>query len=132
MRYLLDTDICIEVIRRREFISSRVRDQAPGDLVIASMTVAELRYGALNSSAPDRALAAVDAFLSAPFTILPFDEPAARQHAQARLALRSQPIGERDLVIAATALAGGHTVVTGNHQHFERVPGLQVEDWTVE
>jgi tRNA(fMet)-specific endonuclease VapC len=45
------------------------------------------------------------------------------------MALRAQPIGERDLVIAATALAADLIVVTGNLQHFGRVPGLEVEDW---
>jgi tRNA(fMet)-specific endonuclease VapC len=130
MRHLLDTDTCIEVIRRREPAASRVRQKSPDDLVVSAMTVAELRFGALNSSDPERTLAGVEALLSAPIEVVSFDENAARQHAEVRLALRAQPIGERDLVIAATARAGGFTVVTRNRRHFERVPGLSVEDWT--
>jgi tRNA(fMet)-specific endonuclease VapC len=130
MRFLLDTDTCIEVIRRREPTASRVRGQSPDDLVVSAMTVAELRYGALNSSDPQRSLTGVEAFLSAPIEIVVFGEDAAVHHAQIRLALRAQPIGERDLVIAASARSGGFTIVTGNRRHFARVPGLSVQDWT--
>lgn len=130
MRYLLDTDVCIEVLRRREPESSRVRECSPDDLAVSAMTVAELRFGALKSSDPKRSLGAVEAFLSAPIEVLPFDQEAAKQHAEVRLALRSQPIGERDLVIAATARAGDLTVVTRNRRHFERVSNLTVEDWS--
>ena len=73
----------------------------------------------------------VEAFLAAPFEILAFGEDAAFHHAALRLALRAQPIGERDLVIAPTAKAGGFIVVTHNAKHFGRVPGLEVEDWTI-
>lgn len=131
MRYLLDTDTCIEVLRRKEPVSSRVRERSPDDLAISAMTVAELCFGALNSSDPERSLAAVEAFLSAPLEIVAFDEDAARQHADVRFALRSQPIGERDLVIAATARAGAFALVTHNRRHFERVLDLAVEDWSV-
>ena len=65
-----------------------------------------------------------------PFPRLPFDEAAADRHADIRWALRHQPIGERDLAIAAIALAHGATMVTNNRCEFDRVPGLVVEDWT--
>jgi tRNA(fMet)-specific endonuclease VapC len=130
MRYLLDTDTCIEVLRGREPTGSRVKGRSPDDLAVSAMTVAELRFGALNSSAPERVLAAVEAFLSAPVEVVPFDGYAAVEHAGVRFALRATPIGERDLVIAATARAGGLVVVTRNGRHFGRVPGLRVEDWS--
>ena len=132
MRYLLDTDVCIDVIRGRQPALSRVRAESPDDLAVSAMTVAELWYGALNSSDPDRTGQAVEAFLSAPFEVVPFDEPAARAHAELRLALRAAPIGERDLVIAASARAGGMTLITRNSRHFARVPGLALEDWGAE
>ena len=131
MRYLFDTDICIEVIRRREPVLSRVKARSPDDLAVSAMSVAELRYGALNSSNPDGSTKLVEAFLAAPFEILAFGEGAAFHHAALRLALRAQPIGERDLVIAATARASGLIVVTHNEKHFRRVPGLDVEDWAI-
>jgi tRNA(fMet)-specific endonuclease VapC len=130
VRYLLDTDTCIEVLRRREPVSSRVRECSPDELAVSAMTVAELRFGALNSSDPKRSLAAVEALLSAPLEIIAFDEDGAKRHAEVRFALRSQPIGERDLVIAATARACDLTLVTHNRRHFGRVPDLAVEDWS--
>ena len=94
------------------------------------MTEAELRYGALKSSDPARDLARVEAFLSAPMTILSFDRDAAQHHAEIRFALRARPIGERDLVIASTALAHDLPIVTGNAREMGRVPQLVVEDWS--
>lgn len=129
MPYLLDTDICIWVIRGRERVLARLRSESPDDIAIASMTEAELRFGALNSSDPDRAGARVDAFLEAPFVVLPFDSAAARVHADARLATRGRRIGEADLVIASTAIANGYTLVTGNEREFARVPGLVQVNW---
>ena len=64
-----------------------------------------------------------------PFEIVAFDRPAAESHGRLRFAMRSQPIGERDLLIAATALAHDLTVVTHNAREFRRVPGLAVEEW---
>ncbi|MEJ7812081.1 MAG: type II toxin-antitoxin system VapC family toxin [Gemmatimonadaceae bacterium] len=129
MKYLLDTDVVIEVLREREPVRSRVRRESPDDLAVATMTEAELRYGARNSRDPARALTLVETFLSAPIERVAFDSEAAAHHADVRFALRSRPIGERDLVIASTALARRLVVVTGNTREFERVPGLVVEFW---
>jgi tRNA(fMet)-specific endonuclease VapC len=94
------------------------------------MTVTELRFGALNSSDSNRGLAAVAAFLSGPIEIVAFDADQAREHADVRFGLKARPIGDRDLVIAATAKSGGFTVVTRSRKHFMRAPGLTVEDWS--
>jgi tRNA(fMet)-specific endonuclease VapC len=130
VRYLLDTDACVWLLRGQAAMRARVRAASPDDLAISSMTEAELRFGALKSSDPARNLARVEALLSAPLAILPFDRGAARRHAEARFALRARPIGERDLVIASTALAHGLSIVTGNVRELGRVPELEVEDWT--
>lgn len=132
MRFLLDTDACVWLLRGQATLRARVRRISPDDLAIASMTEAELRYGALKSSDPARDLARVETLLSAPVAILPFDSDAARRHAETRFSLRARPIGERDLVIASTALAHGLTVVTGNVREMGRVPELVVEDWSRE
>lgn len=68
-------------------------------------------------------------FLSASLAIVAFEAAAARTHAEIRLALKSHPIGERDLVIAATAKALGLTLVTHNLKHFSRIEDLVLEDW---
>lgn len=130
MPYLLDTDACIWFLRQKEPVYSRVLRESPEDLRLASMTLAELYYGALASRDPAAAAARIDAFLAAGISVLPFDEAAAAEHAAHRFALRAAPIGERDLVIASTATATGHTLVTGNRREFERVPGLSLADWS--
>ena len=130
MTRLLDTNVCVWLLRGRPGVRARAAMHAPSSLAIASMTESELRYGVLNGLDPT-SMAPVDVLL-AQFRVLPFDRVAARAHAIARHALRRQPIGERDLVIASVALAHGLTVATGNVREFARVPGLAVEDWTAD
>lgn len=129
MRYVLDTDVLIWLLRGKDPVLSRVRSLSPEDLAVTTMTEAELRYGALNSSDPGRNLTRVEAFLAGPIESLAFDSAAARTHAEVRYALRSRPIGERDLVIASIAVAQGSALVTGNTRELPRVPGLFIENW---
>lgn len=131
MKYVLDTDTCIWVLRRREPWLSRLNSEVPGEVAVSSMSEAELRLGALKADDRERDLARVEAFLSGAIDALPFDRAAARHHAEIRYALRARPIGDRDLVIASVARANGATLVTGNVREFGRVPGLGVEDWGV-
>jgi tRNA(fMet)-specific endonuclease VapC len=131
VRYLLDTNTCIAAIRQERPVLARLLRCGPDDLAVAVMTVAELWFGALKSRDAARGRAVVDAFL-APFAWLPFDDAAADRYATARHHLegRGEPIGERDLIIAATALSRGLAVITSNTREFGRVPGLNVEDWS--
>lgn len=130
MIYLLDTNTCIYAIKRRPEVVNRLQSGSPDDFGVSAITVAELRFGATKSSRPKQTRESVDAFLK-PFEILPFGDEAANEYAEIRLALEraGRPIGERDLLIAATAKARGITVVTHNLREFSRVPGLSVEDW---
>lgn len=131
MTFLLDTSVCVAALRAHEPVLQRLAEVGPGAVAVSAMTVAELWYGVLKSRRPESTGPDVRRFL-APVSVLPFDEAAALRHASARRELDAagRPIGERDLVIAATALAQGLTVVTHNRREFERVPGLRVEDWT--
>lgn len=131
VRYLLDTATCISAIRQHLPVLARMMRTPPEEMAIAAMTAAELWFGALKSTDPPRGRAITDAFLE-PFEIVSFDDAASDHYASARhhLESRGTPIGERDLIIAATALARGLTVVTNNAREFERVPSLQVEDWS--
>ena len=126
--YLLDTDVCVWLLRGREPVVSAIRAHSPGDLAIGSMTEAELWYGARKGNL-EAGLAATKRFVEEIASVLPFDSAAAKIHAQVRLALRPTPISDRDLVIASTALASRCTLVSGNLREFSRVPGLQVESW---
>lgn len=125
---LLDTNVIVAALRRNDAVRRRLRAASPDDVGIPSVAIAELAYGAERSADPARAGVLWRAFVE-PFEVVPFDGFAAEAHGRLRFALRSQPIGERDLLIAATALAHGLAVVTRNVREFRRVPGLAVEDW---
>ncbi len=130
MIYLLDTTTCVFAIKRDPGVLTILQEHAPDDFAISAITVAELWFGALKSSRPQQTRSSVDAFLQ-PFEILPFAGEAAEQYAEIRLHLEKvgRPIGERDLLIAATAKSRRLTVVTHNVREFARVPGLEIEDW---
>lgn len=128
MQYLLDTDTCIFILKNRAGVRQRFLQQSPDDVAISAMTEAELRFGALKSGQPDRAMAQVQGFL-APLLVLPFDGAAAAVHAEIRLELLSSPIGERDQVIAAVAVANRLVLVSHNTREFGRIARLRLEDW---
>lgn len=130
MSWLLDTNACIHLMKLREPLTARVRDMEPAVLGVTSVTLAELWYGAAKSHRPQRTRSEQDAFLE-PFRVLDFDAAAADHYAdvKAQLVAHGRPIGDRDLMIAAIALANRMIVVTSNTSEFMRVPGLKVEDW---
>ena len=128
VRYVLDTDAVVDVLRGRHRVASRLRDIAPEDVAISSMTLAELLYGALCAGDPARSELAVRRFVEV-VRVLAFGRAAAAIHGRIRHGTRQKTIGPNDLVIAATALAAGAAVVTANRREFDRVPGLLVEDW---
>ena len=131
MNYLLDTDICIYIIKRHPAsVVARLRGCVPGEVALSSLTVAELRFGAEKSQSPDKNHDALDHFLS-PFEVLPFDERVGAVYGEVRAKLerRGTPIGPLDTLIAAHALALGVTLVTNNEREFARVAGLRWENW---
>lgn len=128
MTSLLDTDVIVDVLRQRPAVVRRLETASPDDFAITSVTVAELAYGAERSADPARAHALWRGFIGS-YQVLPFDRDAAEHHGRLRCALRHGPIGERDLLIAAIAVANHLTVVTRNAREFGRVPGLRVEAW---
>lgn len=129
MSRLLDTDVLVDVLRNRGGARARMAAASPDDLRVSSVAVAELACGARLAREPARADLAWRTLLE-PIEVVPFDAAAAERHAELRLALRSSPIGERDLMVAATAVAHGLVIVTRNLREFGRVPGLQLEGWT--
>lgn len=132
MTWLLDTNACIDLMRLREPLAKRVRERGAASFAISAITCAELWYGAAKSDRPQRNRADQDAFLR-PFRVVDFDGVAADRYAsiRAHLARLGKPIGDRDLMIAAIALANRMGVVTGNVREFNRVPELLVEDWSI-
>lgn len=129
MRYVLDTETAIWIIRAKEPFLTRFRAESPADVSISAVTLAELHFGVLRSQDPARSRASLEAFLSGMIDVLPFTQEAAEIHARFRHAARHQPIGERDLVIASIAAAHDLTLVTSNTREFNRLPDLKLEDW---
>lgn len=132
LRRLLDTNVCIALIRARSpHALRRFEDFEPGEVGVSAITVAELRYGVEKSAAVVRNRDALARFLL-PLEVLAFDSEATELYGKVRAGLERQgmPIGPLDTLIAAHALSLGTTLVTNNTREFGRVPGLAVEDWT--
>ena len=130
--YCLDTNTCVFALKGRyASIGERLQALSPERVRIPSMVQAELLYGATRSLEPARTRSVIEAFLL-PFRVLPFDSGAACVYGAIRASLEASgtPIGPNDLVIAATVLAHGGTLVTQNVREFARVPNLSWEDWT--
>jgi tRNA(fMet)-specific endonuclease VapC len=128
--YLLDTNICIYAINRRPpEVIERLIEAGRQRVGISSITAAELAFGAVKSKRAGTRIT-VEAFL-ATMPVFEWGGDAVWHYAEARLALetRGQRIGERDLLIAAHALALDRVVVTNDESEFARVPGLRFENW---
>lgn len=132
LRYLLDTNIVIYVVKRRPLQALEIFNQNAGRMAISSITVAELQHGAEKSSNPAANLAVVEDLCSR-LEVLPYGSKAAQHYGLIRAALekQGQMIGVNDLHIAAHARSEGLTLVSNNLQEFERVPALQFENWAV-
>lgn len=132
MDYLLDTNICIYIIKKKpEQVFARLKTLEPGSVAISSITLAELQYGIAKSSNPDKNQAALDMFLT-PIEILDFDSAATLEYGNIRAGLEKKgtPIGALDLLIADHAKSKDLVLVTNNEREFDRIPGLKVENWT--
>ena len=133
LRYLLDTNLCIRVLRDRP-AGLRGRFNAEADsLCISDVVLYELMFGAEKSARPVQNRTDVERF-AARLSVLPFDSAAAAHTAEIRATLERQgtPIGSYDVMIAGSARSRGLIVVTGNLREFNRVDGLRSEDWLPE
>jgi tRNA(fMet)-specific endonuclease VapC len=113
--YILDTNICIYIIKRKfESILEKIRENKLSDISISSITLAELEHGVANS-----------------INIVPFDELAAKEYGIVKTDLKKRNciIGPLDTLIAAHAKSLNSTLVTNNTREFSRVQGLKLEDW---
>jgi tRNA(fMet)-specific endonuclease VapC len=131
MKLMLDTNICIYIIKRQpESVLERVESHPVGDIGISVITLAELEYGVSKSSNPAKNRDALEQFVS-PLEVAPFDRPATVAYGKIRALLekKGNPIGSMDLLIAAHAVRLGVRLVTNNVKEFKHVPGLRVENW---
>ena len=131
MKYMLDTNVCIHIMKNKPLsVMERFRQHESSDVCISSITYAELCHGIDKSRNREQNRLALSVFLAG-IQIIPFDARAAIQFGSlcTRLELAGTPIGVMDTLIASHALSVGLTVVTNNTREFSRVPGLPVEDW---
>ncbi len=130
LRYMLDTDLCVRVLRDRPQTVRERFNQAADSLCLSTIVLTELLHGAAKSARPEHNRTEVERF-AARLEVLPFDAPAADHAADIRAALEQQgrAIGGYDLLIAGHARSRGLIVVTGNLGEFGRVEGLRSEDW---
>ena len=131
MKYLLDTNVCVDYLNGRyPAVVARVQNSAPDDLGLSCLVVGELRYGADRSARPKANHLRIDR-LVAELECLDFDLRAAAIYGRVRAGLEAagKPIGPNDMLIAAHALSRRLVLVTDNVGEFRRVKGLKVENW---
>ncbi len=131
MRYLLDTNICIFIIKQKpSTVLKKFETLLPGDIGISSVTLAELFYGVEKSKQKEKNFFALSNFIL-PLEVVDFDAQAAAFYGSIRSSLETlgKTIGSLDLMIAAHAKSRGLIIVTNNKKEFSRVDGLVVEDW---
>ncbi|TBR56550.1 VapC toxin family PIN domain ribonuclease [Westiellopsis prolifica IICB1] len=134
MRYLLDSNVCARYLNGRSLaIRERLRATNIADIAVCSVVKGELFYGAIKSNNPEKTLSRQQEFLKL-FVSLPFDDSAALVYGRIRaeLSANGTPIGPNDFQIAAIAMANNLILVTHNTREFNRVNGLQIEDWEEE
>jgi tRNA(fMet)-specific endonuclease VapC len=132
--FMLDTDICIYIIKRKPpSVLERLKSLQPGQLAMSAITFAELMNGAKKSQHVEENLQRLYA-LGELLDIRPFDKQAAVSYGDVRSSLekRGETIGGNDLLIAAHALSLGWTLVTNNEREFSRVEGLKMVNWAEE
>jgi len=130
VEYMLDTNICIYVIQNRPAELRERFDQLADELCISTITLGELLFGAQKSARRRQNLEAIEQF-AARLEVLPFSAKAAAHFGQIRaeLARSGTPCGAYDMLIGAHARSEGMVLVTNNVREFERMPGLQLDNW---
>ena len=130
LHYMLDTNICIYVIKTYPPELLDRFNALAEQLCISAITLGELHYGAEKSMHRLKNLQSIEHF-AARLEVLPFSPKAAAHYGQVRAELEraGTPVGTHDMLIAAHARSEGLTVVTNNRREFDRVEGLQVENW---
>ena len=132
MRYMLDTNICIYLIKQKpEKVLRHFKAHSVGAIGISSITLAELRYGVERSQQVQKNRQALEEF-TLPLEIAAFDEDAAEVYGSVRAGLEQAgtPVGSMDMLIGAHALSLGVTLVTNNLREFKKIKNLKVVDWS--
>lgn len=126
---LLDTDVCIELLKGNKRILQR-REQYDDPIGVCFMTIAELYYGAEKSKDPGKNMETIEKLLLS-VEIVQTDILILKRFGmiKAQLQKRGEPIADADILIASATLEKAEKLITGNTKHFERIPGLSLESW---
>ena len=131
IKYMLDTNTCIYIIKRKPpKVIERFKQTDISQIGISSITLSELLYGVSKSSKPEQNQIALSQFV-APLEILPYDDGAAQCYGDLRAGLEKQgiPIGSLDMLIAAHAISLNSVLITNNEKEFIRIPNLKIDNW---
>jgi len=131
VKYLLDTNICIYIIKKKpEKVLKLFSKLKPGDVAISAITVAELFYGVAKSSKPNENTIALHEFLQ-PLVILDFNPEDSKVYGRIRAELEAggKIIGAMDILIASMALSRELVLITNNEKEFKRIKNLKIENW---
>jgi tRNA(fMet)-specific endonuclease VapC len=130
IEYLLDTDTCIYWLKGRKPVQKRLLAVGWSAVSICSITIAELYFGAYNSSKIQENLAVADQFISS-ISVFSLTNDALKHFGKLKAQLRQQgkSIADFDLLIASVAFSENLILVTNNIRHYERIPGLKIENW---
>lgn len=128
MRYLLDTNAVIALLKGNQYFLERLKQYQPKDFAISSIVIHELFFGAYKSQKIIDNIARIDGIQ---LEILPFESEDARCSGEirAKLAINGTPIGCYDVLIAGQAVARNLKIITHNTREFQRIDGLEIEDW---
>ncbi len=132
MKYLLDTNICIYIIKKKPArVIEQFKINKPGDIAISSISISELNFGVKKSSEPEINKIALVEFLQ-PLIVMDYTKEDADSYGKIRAELEKKgtPIGAMDLLIASQAINRGLILVTNNESEFKRVKGIKIENWT--
>jgi len=134
MKYMLDTNICIYIIKRKPTsVLEKMNEHLSDGFCISSITLAELKHGVFASKSVEKNNIALHQFLSI-IDVVNFDDEAALEYGKiaADLKRKGTPIGPMDTLIAAHARVVDKILVTNNTKEFERVPNLKIENWVAD
>lgn len=128
MKYLLDTNVLTSMFKNQHGIRERIKAEGFSSCAVSELTLAELYVG-MYKGKDERQRKEVD-YVKSHFQILP-DSEAIETYAKIRaeLELKGQKIDTIDCLIGSTALVYGLSIVTHNSKHFDRIPGIEIEDW---
>ncbi len=129
-KYLIDTNICIYYIKGRFELKTKFEKADPENCFISEITLAELMFGVENSEKKEKNKKTLDNFLTGVKIVPIFHSLELYAKEKARLRKAGTPVDEFDLLIGVTAVTHNLTMVTNNTDHFQRIMGIALEDWT--